>query len=100
MADNHIVVLGGGVGGVVAVSTLDDRLAAGLSRIDPDALAAMVDGDGVSAEGFADPPDVGLHGIVHELRDPDVRQGLGVVFLLLNHLGSNSSMSTSETSDR
>lgn len=29
MPDNHIVVLGGGVGGVVAVNTLQDRLAAG-----------------------------------------------------------------------
>lgn len=65
-------------------------LAAGLSRVDPDVLAAMMEGDGVPADEFADPPELGLLGILRQLRDPAVRRGLGVVFLLLKQLGSRS----------
>lgn len=63
-------------------------LAGVLAEVDPDALGAMLDSSGVSAEDFEDPPEVGLVGIVRELRDPDVRRGLGTAFQLLNALGS------------
>lgn len=71
-------------------------LAAGLSRVDPDVLATMMEGDGVAADEFADPPELGLLGVFHQLRDPEVRRGLGVVILLLKQLGSRSGSPTSK----
>ncbi|MFB6095170.1 MAG: DUF1641 domain-containing protein [Halodesulfurarchaeum sp.] len=65
-------------------------LAAGLSRVDPDVLAATMGGDAVDADEFAEPPELGLVGILQQLRDPEVRRGLGVVFLLLKQLGARS----------
>lgn len=70
--------------------------AAGLSRVDPDVLAATIEGDGITADEFADPPEPGLLGIVRQFRDPEVRRGLGRVFLLLKQLGSRSGTPSSE----
>lgn len=63
-------------------------LAGGLSRIDPDVLAATLDGSALDGEDLADPPELGLVGILRQLRDPDVQRGLGMVFLLLKQLGA------------
>lgn len=67
-------------------------LAGGLSRVDPDTLAAAMEsveaGQPVSRDAWADPPEIGLVGILRQLRDPDIQRGLGVVFLFLKAIGS------------
>lgn len=69
-------------------------LAGAVSRGDPDTLAAAIEGieEGppVTAETVADPPQIGVLGALRQLRDPDVRRGLGVVFVLLKAVGSRS----------
>lgn len=69
-------------------------LAGGVSRVDPDVLAATIngieDGPPVSHGAVADPPQVGLLEALRQLRDPDVRRGLGVLFVFLKAIGSRS----------
>lgn len=69
-------------------------MAGAVSRADPDTLAAVIEGieagPPVTPEAVAEPPQIGLLGAVRQLRDPDVRRGLGVVFVLLKAIGSRS----------
>lgn len=69
-------------------------LVGALARGNPDTLAAGIerieDGPPISREAVVDPPQIGLLGALRELRDPDVRRGLGVLFVLLKALGSRS----------
>lgn len=81
-------------GNLRAVQNLS-LLAGGLSRIDPDVLAATLDGAALDGEDLADPPELGLVGILRQLRDPDVQRGLGMVFLLLKQFGMGVDQSTS-----
>lgn len=69
-------------------------LVGAVSRGDPDTLAAVIDGieDGppVPREAVAEPPQIGLLGVLRQLRDPDVRRGLGAIFVLLKAIGTRS----------
>lgn len=69
-------------------------LAGGVSRMNPDTLAAVIDGieDGpsVSRDAIADPPEIGILGALKQLQDQDVRRGLGVIFVLLKAIGTRS----------
>lgn len=76
-------------GSLRAVQNLS-LVAGGLARMDPDALATTMGGEAVPHEKFEKPPELGLLGILRQLRDPDVRRGLGTVFLLLKFLGTRS----------
>lgn len=69
-------------------------LTGGVSRVDPNTLAAAIegieDGPSVSREAIENPPQIGLLGALRELRNPAVRRGLGVLFVLLKAIGSRS----------
>lgn len=69
-------------------------LAGGMSRVNPDTVATAIDGieEGppISREAVADPPQIGLLGALRQLRDPDVKRGLGVLFVVLKAIGSRS----------
>lgn len=69
-------------------------LARALSRIDPDVLAAGIEGieegRGLSKAELSEPPQIGLVGAMRKLRDPDVRRGIGMLFMFLKTLGSRS----------
>lgn len=69
-------------------------LANGLSGMDPDTLATMLngmqDGERISQAELRNPPKLGLLGMLKQLRDPAVQRGLGTVFLLLERIGARS----------
>lgn len=69
-------------------------LAGGVSRVNPDTLAAFIDGieegPSVSREMIADPPEIGILGALRQLQDQDVRRGLGVIFVFLKAIGTRS----------